>query len=148
MIGARLRIQGIDKMREKLAAAKKRGGDLTQLTEYVAARAYKECIEHFENEEGPKGKWEPLSPVTLARRRQGKGTGGAKILQDTGRLRSSILFRGLRDSAIVFTNVIYGIIHQDGYKKIPQRKFLWLPDDFLKSMAEKFAQFIKGDISA
>jgi phage gpG-like protein len=148
MIGARLRIQGIDKMREKLAAAKKRGGNLTQLTEYVAARAYKECINHFEKEEGPDGKWKPLAPVTIARRRQGKGTGGNKILQDTGRLRSSILFRGLRDSAIVFTNLIYGSTHQEGYKKIPQRKFLWLADGFLKDMADKFAQFIKGDMTA
>jgi len=41
-------------------------------------------IDHFRNEEGSTGKWQSLSPVTIALRRKGKGTGGPKILQDTG----------------------------------------------------------------
>lgn len=146
MIGLNLKISGFENIRKKLSAASKRGGNNVEFTEYVAVRAYKESMKHFQNEEGEDGPWKPLAPATIAHRR--KGGGGAKILQDTGMLRSSILFRGMRDKAIVFTNKIYGAIHQYGYKHIPKRAFLWVEDNFLKTMAAAYAKFIKGDMTS
>jgi len=146
MIGTRLRISGIDKIKEKVAAASRRGGNLVQFTEYVAARAYKECMKHFRDEAGPDGAWAPLSPATILRRRQGRGSGGAKALRDTGRLWTSILFRGTRDAALVFTNVRYGAAHQYGAKNIPKREFLWVDEGFLGKMAGAFEKFIRGNI--
>jgi phage gpG-like protein len=147
MIGLKLRVSGIDNMKKKLAAAAKRGGNNVEFAEYVAARAYKECMKHFEEERGPEGKWEPLKPVTLARRRKGPHGGSAKILQDTGRLRASILFRGFKNKALVFTNMIYGAVHQMGFKQIPARPYLWVGDEFLDKMGKAYAKFIKGDLS-
>ena len=146
MIGISLRISGIDKIKKKLEDARKRGGNNVEFTEYVAGRAYKECMNNFKDESGPDGKWQPLAASTIARRRQGTHAGGTKILQDTGRLRASILFRGLKDKAIVFTNMIYGAVHQEGYRQIPKRTFLWVKDDFVKLMAAAYAKFIKGDM--
>lgn len=45
-------------------------------------------------EEGAELKWPPLSPNTIAARRGGGG--GARILQDTGRMRMSFVQRGVR----------------------------------------------------
>lgn len=63
----------------------------------------------------PSGKpWEPLSPVTIALRRKGKGAGSAKPLLDTGRLRNSITYRVGANQVIVGTNVIYARMQHFG----------------------------------
>lgn len=72
----------------------------------------------FRNQAGPDGKpWAALKPGTLARRRKGKGTGGAKALLDTGRLRGSITYRAGEGWVEVGTNTIYASTHQFGAKR-------------------------------
>jgi phage gpG-like protein len=148
MIGVKVSTKGLDEMRRKIVASKLKLSQNVPLTDYIASRAYKECMTHFQDQQGPEGAWKDLAESTKAARRQGKRKGhGVKILQDTGRLKGSILFRGYPDKAIVFTNVQYGITHQDGTNNIPQRKFLWVDNPFLKEMADKYAKFVKGDLS-
>jgi len=99
----------------------------------------------FKDEEDPDGnKWKELSKITLDMRRKGKGSkqfaqGTVKILQDTARLKNSIIGKS-NDNIIdydnlqvsVGTNVEYAKIHQQGgvsefngnIVKVPQRKFL------------------------
>lgn len=49
--------------------------------------------ERFEGEGIPPQRWQPLSPVTILRRRKGKKRkGSSKILQDTGHLKRSFMF--------------------------------------------------------
>lgn len=62
--------------------------------------------ENFEQQGRPQ--WLGLAPATKKRR------GDGKILQDSGRLASSIVARADADSAVVGTNVRYAAIHQFG----------------------------------
>ena len=69
----------------------------------------------FRAEKDPWGTaWQRLSQSTLRQRRQGKGTGGHKILRDTGRLAGSISYRASAEQVVVGTNVVYAAIHQFG----------------------------------
>lgn len=103
--------------------------------------------EHFKKEEGEKGKWEPLDPKTLLGRR---GT-TAKILQDTGRLKQSVISSGIatNDYAVVGTNLEsngfpYPVVHQMGGKNIPQRKFLWLSRKAGEKLQRTLTKYIDG----
>lgn len=62
--------------------------------------------ENFAQEGRPQ--WLGLAPATRKRR------DGGKILQDSGRLASSIVARAEADSAVVGTNLRYAAIHQLG----------------------------------
>jgi len=82
-----------------------------------------------ENSFGP---WKPLHPVTIEKRRQGKGSGTAKILQDTGALRSRWEVRANRSFGEVESRQDYSRIHENGgiamidgrTVKVPRRKIL------------------------
>lgn len=70
--------------------------------------------------------WQPLAPATIAKK------GHSTILVDTGRLQASVVnpqhpdhVRELLDNGLTFgTDVPYGIFHQDGTPRLPQREFL------------------------
>jgi len=64
----------------------------------------------FDTETAPDGKpWQPVSKQTRARKKH------PKILTETHRLRSSIVYRvASRDTLEIGTNVVYGAIHQFG----------------------------------
>lgn len=70
----------------------------------------------FKDSRDPYGQaWLPLAKRTIAQRRKGKGSGGAKPLLDTGRLRNSIAWRLMGPHEVhIGTNVAYGAIHQFG----------------------------------
>jgi phage virion morphogenesis protein len=61
--------------------------------------------------------WRPLSPVTIALRRKGKGSGDAKPLLDTHRLAGSIAYSAGTRDLVVGTNVVYAKTHQFGAAK-------------------------------
>ena len=74
--------------------------------------------------------WKPLSPQTLLRRRkEGKG---AKILQDTGQLKSRWKHQASARHTVLQSGVDYGTYHdsdeprkmKDGKPILPQRKIL------------------------
>ena len=61
--------------------------------------------------------WTPLRPRTLAARRQGKGAGSGRILQNTGKLRSSFDYRLTGDRRVtVFSSDPVAIFHEFGTK--------------------------------
>jgi len=71
--------------------------------------------------EGRPNRWAPLSPMTIAmRRKKGKG---AKILQDTGMGKGSIVYEVVSDQKVqIGTRRDYMRIHQEGGSiKIPAR---------------------------
>jgi len=71
--------------------------------------------------EGRPKRWAPLSPMTIAmRRKEGKG---AKILQDTGHGKGSIVYKVVSNQKVqIGTNLDYMRIHQEGGSiKIPAR---------------------------
>ena len=74
----------------------------------IAGALETETEKNFANQGRPR--WLGLSPRTLKRR----GGGRPMILQDTGRLASSISTDYGRDYARIGTNVVYAAIHQFG----------------------------------
>jgi phage gpG-like protein len=88
------------------------------------------------------GGWKPLSPVTVAMRRTGKGEGSPKILQDTGQLKNRWKRFYTDQDAYIESGVEYGWKHEEGdphnrfmgrsapipkRKILPTRKQIW-PD--------------------
>jgi len=75
---------------------------------------------NFKAEGRPK-RWAPLSPMTIAMRRK-KGR-GAKILQDTGMGKGSIVYEVVSDQKVqIGTRLDYMRIHQEGGSiKVPAR---------------------------
>lgn len=98
-----------------LLALRARLGHLQPVMASIGQRLVTQADLSFRAEQDPWGTaWQRLSHSTLRQRRTGKGTGGAKILRDTGRLASSISYRASADQVVVGTNVIYAAIHQFG----------------------------------
>lgn len=61
--------------------------------------------EKFEREAGPDGPWAPLSPKTLARRRQGSAA-RRKVLGDSARIGGSFGAKTLRDTGAMFNSIL------------------------------------------
>ncbi|MCX8016390.1 MAG: phage virion morphogenesis protein [Rhodocyclaceae bacterium] len=102
-------------VRQALERLQQRVSDLTPAMREIAMELEARALTRFETERDPAGRpWQPLSPVTLARK---KGRGG--ILYQTGDLRGSITSRAGRDFAEVGAggNVPYAATHQFGAKK-------------------------------
>jgi len=97
---------------------------------------------HFISQSGPQGKWEALKPWTLRKRRGG----GAKILQDTGRLKGSITGIYDRWGVVVGTNINYALQHQfgDTSKHIPRREFLYLNESAQQRILDRFIIQLRG----
>jgi phage virion morphogenesis protein len=78
---------------------------------------------NFAKQSDPDGnKWASLSAITLKTKKSGA------ILRETSALISSISSTIADKSAIVTANQAYGIFHQTGTSKMPQRQFLGISD--------------------
>lgn len=109
---------------------------------------FKDIIKHFKDQASPKGRWKPLSASTIRMRRKGKGKGSARILQDTGSLRNSVMPGiGLKDlqrnRLILYTNIPYAKKHDEGFGSIPQREFMWLGKDAKGKMKKQAIEFMR-----
>ena len=140
-VDLKLRLVGQSNVLNTLKLMMRRADEPSRLVARLAVIGFQDVMDHFRKEEGAKksgdtpSSWARLSPITIAYRRTGKGTGGHKILQDTGRLRGSIIpgTRGTR-RAFVSTNLVYAATHQYGRGNIPARPFLWISRSGLDKM--------------
>lgn len=115
------------------------------LASIAYARVYKDVIDHFRAEEGPDGPWAAWSKAYAAHMER-IGKGGNKILQNTGRLRQSFNVASKQSSeGVTFSNPArtssgfpYGQAHDEGGKKLPQRKFMWISDDAMEDISQSF----------
>ena len=109
---------------EKVKALLKKAGDKAKDLRIPLKRCgilMLSSIDKNFREEGRPTRWAPLSPMTLAmRRKEGKG---AKILQDTGHGKGSIVYEVVSNQKVqIGTNLGYMKIHQEGGSiKIPPR---------------------------
>lgn len=106
----------------RLLELQRKINDLTPAMKNIGEYMLLSTDTRFRTESDPYGnKWQPNSPRTIARKRaEGKIL---KVLQSTGRLRSSIAYKADRDSVVVGTNVSYAPKHQLG-QGVPKREFL------------------------
>lgn len=121
----------------------------------------------FKDQQDPWGnRWKPLSSITIARRKKGKGSGSPKILLDTGKLRNSINYQATANGVEVGTSDLLGkaAMHQFGGTiqgrmfrgaKVPARPFMPirggkadLPNDWqaeiVSILHNRLAQAMKG----
>ena len=113
---------------------------------------FQDVMEHFDQQEGPDGPWQPLKIVGLEggklvsfRLKHGKA-GHAMILQDTGHLKASIAMASGDKGAEVGTNLIYARTHQygDDSRHIPQRTFLFLSEGAQQRIMDAFITDMRG----
>lgn len=87
------------------------GPELPALLEAIGNDLKESTRLRFKDGRGPDGQaWKPLSPITRLLRRQGSGV----PLNDTGRLKNSIIMRVVGDAVEVGTEVCYAPVHQFG----------------------------------
>ena len=118
---------------------------------------------HFREEIGPEGPWEPRSQrtqeayaaISAGLRKTPRGASTAdfnptnKLLQMTGRLKTSINPKGIRNipgGIEIFSNVQYSRVHQKGSKRgIPKRDFLWLTERAKDKMLDLMWKIVMGE---
>lgn len=121
-----------------------------QLGGVISANVFKDIIDHFSEEEGEDGPWTDWSS-SYVQQMFSKGKSGNRILQDTGRLRNSFKpsnYRAEEAGILFFNNAAtkggfpYAAAHDIGGPKLPQRKFMWLSDMAMESIAEQTLKWI------
>ena len=112
-------------LEKQLAAYRKRAGNLSGTMAIVAEHLVAAVNDEFES--AGNGRWAPLAPRTLKKRR---GT-SAQILKDTGRLAASIRADSGPDWAEASTDVSYAVFHMSDAPRslIPLRNPFDLPDE-------------------
>ena len=113
-------IKGDEKVKSLLKKAGNKAKDLRIPLKRAGILMLSSIDKNFRAEGRPK-KWAPLSPMTIAmRRKKGKG---AKILQDTGMGKGSIVYKVVSNQKVqIGTNRDYMRKHQTGGSiKIPAR---------------------------
>jgi len=111
--------KGIDTLTKRL---NKELSDLSKPLKDVAVYMKEEVMENFEQEGRPKG-WAALADSTIEKKKKAKGVSG-QILEFHGKLKQSINLRSDKSEASVFSGVFYGVYHQTGTRKMPQRAFM------------------------
>ena len=114
----------------------------------VGAMGWRDVMDHFRRQEGPDGAWQPFSDRT--KRKRGNMS-SARLLQDTGTLRSSIKWRTNQDNEVeLFTACGYADYHEhqlSSHKRPPQRRFLWVSDIALKNIVLYVAKFVANYVN-
>ena len=99
-----------------------------------------DVLDHFKQEKDPSGKWKDLKPATWKWKRS---KGKTKMLQNTGALRRGNIPKSNKKEAMVINAVNYAATHEQGSKKVPQRRFLWLS----KTSLERILKYMKNYIA-
>ena len=100
--------------------------------------------QNFRQEGAPVGGWAPLSARTLAeRKKKGKG---AKILQDTGRLKSTWKPYYNISIARLRSGVNYGEKHNKGLDGLPQRRILPTEKEIMPQITPIYKDHIKRNL--
>lgn len=109
--------------------------------------AYAQTIRNFEQERGPKGSWDSWSDI-YQKRMAKIGKGANKKLQDSGRMRQTVLFafnrQDVQDGVLLVNpaktkdGFPYAAHHDEGRSSFKgnAREFFWLSSDTLDKFAK------------
>lgn len=127
-------------VRERLKKIQRRTGDLRPALRNVGEMLLLSTDERFEKEIDPSGEpWQANTPFTISQKRAlGRIE---KILQSTGRGRSSIAYQVTRDTLTIGTNVSYMRKHQLGIN-VPKREFLGLSKEDNEELMVILEEFV------
>lgn len=137
------KIEGIKKLEKDLCKISGKIGDDRRIAfKRVGIQLLNRIDEIFKSGGDPP--WKPLSETTILQRRQGKGSGDARILQDTGTLRESFTFEATNKQVKAGTQIGYAARHEYGS---PQRKMLPQKKKALELTIKVFNNFIAEVLS-
>lgn len=134
-MAVRVRVESTE-LKRALSAATRRARRMRPAWRQVGELLLRSIAENFSQEGRPRS-WEPWAPSTAARR----GPGG-RILDETGRLRSSIRARTDARGVTVETSVRYGGFHQEGTRRMPARPFLLVQPEDEREIEDIIAQYL------
>jgi len=135
----KIQLKGIDKVNKRFMRVRANLRNAKPVMDTIGAIGFKHIDDHFRKEEGPRGKWQSLKKSTIRQRR--KRGGGAKILQDSGRMRGATNFKGKKRHVLLFNKVKYAHYHHDG-KGVPKRRFMWIDNKTRRRMAKRYSRFL------
>ena len=125
----------------------------TKYLNAIAPLVIADVFRHFEQQAGADGGWKPWSqPYEEHMKRIGKT--GNMILQDSGRLRNSIVpgnYKKASGGVVWYTNAKtkkgypYAAGHDEGDGKLPQRSFMWLSSNTLENIESLTMKFVLGE---
>jgi phage gpG-like protein len=102
---------------------------------------------NFRSEGGNVGGWAKLADSTIeSRMRRRNKTGAIRILQDIGTLRMKWKHLFGKDYGALVSAVDYGIFHETGTSKMPQRRILPTMDEIWPKIKELFSDELRRSI--
>lgn len=115
----------------------------------ISVSVFTDIMQHFSDQKGPSGDWEKWSKVYMEHM-QKIGKAGNRILQDTGRLRQSLMpgagkFRSNTSGVLFFTTVPYARAHDKGNQRMPQRQFMWLSKEGMLALTARTEKWLAED---
>ena len=111
----------------------------------LSAVVMRDIVRHFENQEGPDGRWRAWSQ-RYTRFMVSVGKGNNLILSDTGRLRQGwqpARYRLAQDGILWFNPVKYSAMHDQGIPPMPRRQFSWLSKGAITEIEVQTAKFLE-----
>lgn len=144
-----MKVNGFEEIKNKTKMMNERTKNMNTVLSVIAGKIWKNVMNNFKEEIGTEGYWQPWrKKIKDGGYRfypyRPYGRGGDKLLQDTGRLRSSIRYTVFKDTAVVYTNIKYAKYHQEGTSNIPKRDFMWIPDSEITKYKLSLLKYIKG----
>jgi len=138
MSTVKVTIKGDKEVLQSLRKMGSRVSNTGALMARVSVLGFQDVMDHFRNKDGSEGPWKPLKSSTIKRRRKNSSV----PLQDTGRLRTSILPSATINEAKVSTNLSYAQFHNFGTQRIPKREFMWLSDTATQRVLGMFSRWV------
>ena len=130
-----VKLTGLKKAARKFAKGARRLSNPTEMNKIIALREKKDVEKRFATETDPDGRrWKPSRRVLR---------GGGKTLTKTGRLRGSIRIRANRNSSEVFTDIKYGVYHNQGAPNLPKRQFVGDGQGLRRNIIQTATKFIR-----
>lgn len=122
-------------------------------TSLLSVLVFQDIMDHFKNEQGPKGAWVAWSKIYILHL-QRKGREGNKKLQYSGRMRNTFTptkYRPTPNGILWFNNAQtksgfpYAQAHDEGAPSLPARPFMFLSDKALDRISEQTLQFLMDE---
>ena len=144
----------VDKVKADYKAKKKAALNVTPAYKRIGIMLDRWVLTNFKTEGGLVGGWKPFTyggRVTTKKKGNAQSTanrrhidGSAKLLQDTGVLRSSFVPFHTKYNVGIGSNIKYAPPHEEGIGHVPKRRMLPKDEDVRVKIKKILGDYIKG----
>ncbi len=122
-----------------------------KFTGLLSAIVFQDVMDHFKQQMGSDGKWDPWSKIYKDRQSKKGYSQGTNMLKITGRLRNNFKPTSVRQSSVgpIWFNDAqtkkgfpYAYAHDTGGPILPKRDFMWLSDAAAEKITDQTLAFI------